>query len=195
MPNWCLTTYKCIGEKKEVFKLYNTIKKMDRGKESVLPNGFGKLWLGNLVHLLGGDWEKIYCRGEITSYCYRAREDCLVIDMMTAWTEPCDTRHFIESVFPGIKIYYTAEELGNEVFCTNDSSGEIFPERFLLDYEDGTQYFNTLEGAVKFISSEIGQPIKATNTDDVNHVINEWVFKNRDDDFVFQLYEMEVVDD
>ena len=81
------------------------------------------------------------------------------------------------------------------MFCTNDSSGEIFPERFLLDYEDGTQYFNTLEGAVKFISSEIGQPIKATNTDDVNHVINEWVFKNRDDDFVFQLYEMEVVDD
>ena len=43
MPNWCLTTYKCIGEKKEVFKLYNTIKKMDRRKESVLPNGFGKL--------------------------------------------------------------------------------------------------------------------------------------------------------
>ena len=115
--------------------------------------------------------------------------------MMTAWTECCDTRHFIESVFPGIKVYYTAEELGNEVFCTNDSSGEIFPERFLLDYEDGTQYFNTLEGAVKFISSEIGQPIKATNTDDVNHVINEWVFKNRDDDLVFQLYEMEVVDD
>ena len=30
MPNWCLTTYKCIGEKKEVFKLYKTIKKMDR---------------------------------------------------------------------------------------------------------------------------------------------------------------------
>lgn len=41
---------------------------MEKRKTSILPNGFGKMWLGNLVYKLGGDWEKLRCRGEITDF-------------------------------------------------------------------------------------------------------------------------------
>ncbi len=65
MPNWDYTQYKIKGGEEEVAALHNTIKDLDQREESLLPNGFGKLWLGNLVHALGGDWNDIYCRGHI----------------------------------------------------------------------------------------------------------------------------------
>lgn len=68
MPNWCNCTYKCVGELKEVKSLHKNLKYIDKRKTSILKNGFGKWWLGNLVTKLGGDWEKYRCRGEITGY-------------------------------------------------------------------------------------------------------------------------------
>lgn len=56
MPNWCNCTYKCVGELKEVKSLHKNLKYIDKRKTSILKNGFGKWWLGNLVTKLGGDW-------------------------------------------------------------------------------------------------------------------------------------------
>lgn len=55
MPNWAYTQYKIRGSESEVAALYKTIQDLADMDESLLPNGFGKLWLGNLVHILGGD--------------------------------------------------------------------------------------------------------------------------------------------
>ena len=37
---------------------------MKEQKEPSVPNGFGKTWLGCLVNALGGDYNKIHCRGD-----------------------------------------------------------------------------------------------------------------------------------
>ena len=66
MPNWCDCTYKCVGDLKDVRSLYKALKYIDKRKTSIIKNGFGKWWLGNLVVKLGGNWEKYRCRGEIT---------------------------------------------------------------------------------------------------------------------------------
>ena len=68
MPNWCDCTYKCVGDLKDVRSLYKALKYIDKRKTSIIKNGFGKWWLGNLVVKLGGNWEKYRCRGEITYY-------------------------------------------------------------------------------------------------------------------------------
>ena len=65
MPNWCDTGYAVTGDQEQVKDLYQKMKSLSDNPESLLENGFGKLWVGNLVYLLGGNTENIYCRGEI----------------------------------------------------------------------------------------------------------------------------------
>lgn len=67
MPNWASTTYIMKAEPKQAKDLYDKIESLNQMKEPLVENGFGKLWMGCLVNLLGGDWNKVYCRGEITS--------------------------------------------------------------------------------------------------------------------------------
>ena len=58
MPNWAYTSYAVKGSAEEVAALHKIIQDLEAREESYLPNGFGKLWLGNLVSILGGDRER-----------------------------------------------------------------------------------------------------------------------------------------
>ena len=117
MPNWAYTTYKIKGSEKEVAALHKTIQDLEQREESLLPNGFGKLWLGNLVHALGGDWNDIYCRGHILDYSLE--NGILKINTETAWGEMSDVRHFIEQKYPSLQIFFQTEEPGMCIFQTN----------------------------------------------------------------------------
>ena len=108
-------------------------------EEPLVENGFGKLWMGCLVHLLGGDWKKVYCRGEIIDY--NLTDDHVSIECETAWGEMPEFRHFLEQQYPDSKIYYQVEECGNEVYATNDTDGEYFKDRYCLDSYDGLGVF------------------------------------------------------
>ena len=110
MPNWCDCTYKCVGDLKDVRSLYKALKYIDKRKTSIIKNGFGKWWLGNLVVKLGGNWEKYRCRGEITYY--ELNGNILTICQNTAWCEQEGVRKIIEEKFPSIKVYYREEEPG-----------------------------------------------------------------------------------
>ena len=118
MPNWCDTSYKCVGDLKEVKSLHKVLKYMEKRKTSILKNGFGKMWLGNLVHKLGGDWEKSRCRGEITDFSLDG--NVLTINQETAWCEQEGVRQIIEKTYPSIKVYFMEQEPGCGVFYTND---------------------------------------------------------------------------
>ena len=54
MANWAYTSYRIVGKKEEVTDLYNKIQQLQNMNEPLEPNGFGNLWLGCLVKLLGG---------------------------------------------------------------------------------------------------------------------------------------------
>lgn len=199
MPNWAFTQYKIRGSEKEVAALYKTIQDLDQRKDSILPNGFGKLWLGNLVHVLGGDWEKTYCRGHILDYSLE--NSILKINTETAWGEMSDVRHFIEQKYPSLQIFFQTEECGMCIFQTNDATGEIFPERWLLDWNDEAknlyiyEYFTDLPAVIEYlkgkgiITSEI-HPTKEAITAVLSQIQEE-----RPDDISFMLEEFVVVDD
>ena len=70
MPNWASVTYECVGDSKHIGLLHEALKYIDSRKTSLVPNGFGKWWLGNLVTRLGGNWEDYPCRGDITCYSF-----------------------------------------------------------------------------------------------------------------------------
>ena len=199
MPNWAYTTYKIKGSEKEVAALHKTIQNLADMDESLLPNGFGKLWLGNLVHALGGDWNDIYCRGHILDYSLE--NGILKINTETAWGEMSDVRHFIEQKYPSLQIFFQTEECGMCIFQTNDATGEYFPERWLLDYNDEKknvfiwEYFTDLPAVIQYLKDNgvIEKDIQPTK-EAIVAVLSE-IEEERPDDISFMLEEFVVVDD
>lgn len=194
MPNWCDTSYKCVGDPKEVRKLNSVLKYMEKRKTSILSNGFGKMWLGNLVHKLGGNWEELRCRGEITDFSLDG--NVLTINQQTAWCEQEGVREIIEKSFPSIKVYYMEQESGCEVFCTNDASGEYFPERYFLDSFEDWEYFETIDEAAKFVSNIIGHEVEPS-ADAIDKALDNYVEEHEEEneDIFYSFHEFKVVED
>lgn len=182
MSNTCFTTYKVVSEnKKDVTKLFKTIKRLDGRKTPLVKNGWydPKLWLGCLVKALGGDPQKVYCRGTITFY--EMEDDVLTLNTETAWAEMSETRHFIESCFPGMKIYYIEEESDCERFFCNDSEGIYFKDRYYLDGFDDSEYFETLEEAAKYVKEIVGHDVEA-DFDAIDKALSDYVEEHEEDD-------------
>ena len=196
MSNTCFTTYKVVSEnKKDVTKLFKTIKRLDGRKTPLVKNGWynPKLWLGCLVKALGGDPQKVYCRGTITFY--EMEDDVLTLNTETAWAEMGETRHFIESCFPGMKIYYVEEELGCERFYTNDSEGIYFKDRYHLDGFDDSAYFETLEEAAEYVKEIVGHDLEADFTA-IDKALSDYVEEHEEDnpDVFYSFHEFAIID-
>lgn len=199
MPNWAFTQYKIRGREDEVTALHQTIKDLEQREDSLLPNGFGKLWLGNLVHTLGGDWEKIYCRGEILNYSLD--NGILTMNTETAWGEMSDTRHFVMSKFPTLEIIFQTEEPGMCIFQTNDAKGEYFPEKWLLDWNDEArslwiwEYFTELPAVIEFLkNNEILTKDIYPSYGAITAALDE-ILNQRPSDISYMFEEFKVVDD
>jgi hypothetical protein len=192
MPNWCDVVYKCIGDPKEVRSLYKIINANDKRKTSRVKNGFGTLWIGNIIDALGEDWEKLRCRGEIIGY--HIENNLLTIYQSTAWCEQEGFRECIEKKFPSIKVYYREEEPGCDVYYTNDAYRNYFPERYLLNNNDEPLYFNTIEEAAEYVSGIVNQKVEA-NMEAIEKALDNYEEEHEDDDVYFSFHEFQVVDD
>lgn len=193
MPNWASTTYVFKGESEEQAKdLYEKIESLSQMKEPLVENGFGKLWMGCLVTLMGGDWDKVYCRGEITSCDHEDSHVCISCE--TAWGEMPEFRHFLEQQYPGSKVYYCVEECGNCVYATNDSESLYFKDRYCLDFYDGLEYFETIEEAAKYIGEKIGKQLKP-DFREIERSINDYLEEHNDDESWMSFHQYDVTDD
>ena len=184
--------YKCIGDPKEVRSLYKIINANDKRKTSRVKNGFGTLWIGNIIDALGEDWEKLRCRGEIIGY--HIENNLLTIYQSTAWCEQEGFRECIEQKFPSIKVYYREEEPGCDVYYTNDADRNYFPERYLLNNNDEPLYFNTIEEAAEYVSGIVNQKVEANMTA-IEKALDNFEEENEDDDVFYSFHEFQVVDD
>ena len=192
MANKSDVVYKCIGDPKEVRSLYKIINANDKRKTSRVKNGFGTLWIGNIIDALGEDWEKLRCRGEIIGY--HIENNLLTIYQSTAWCEQEGFRECIEKKFPSIKVYYREEEPGCDVYYTNDADRNYFPERYLLNNNDELLYFNTIEEAAEYVSGIVNQKVEA-NMEAIEKALDNYEEEHEDDDVYFSFHEFQVVDD
>lgn len=193
MPNWASTCYVMEAKPEQAKELYDKIDSLTKMERPLVENGFGILWMGCLVNLLGGDWNKIYCRGEIISYTL---EDSHVsLSCETAWGEMPEFRHFIEQHYPGSKVYYCVEESGNCVYATNDADGLYFKDRYCLDFYDGLEYFETIEEAAKFIGARIGKEPKPDFTEIENAIDNYLEEHDDEEEAWMSFHQFEVLED
>ena len=161
MPNWCCTNYAVRGSKEQIDALFNTMTELQEMKEPLVKNGFGPAWLGCLVKKLGGDPEKVYCRGSWSSLRRKEGDDTVIFfNTEHAWSRPQEVEDLIMEVYPELVTFYLEEELGMDIFQTNDVYGEFFQETIIIDEEsDGMEYY-TMEDALKRLSELKGEPVK-----------------------------------
>ena len=189
MPNWCDTTYKCVGDPKEVRSLYKTIKANEKRKTPRKTSDFGSLWLGCIIDALGFDWKEYRCRGSI--YYYEMEGNVLTICQNTAWCEQEGFRKCIEKKFPSIKVYYRDEEPGCDVFYTNDTNGEYFPERYFLDNNREPLYYETIEEAAESVSDIVGHEVEAS-VEAIVKALEDYEEELEDEDDFYSFHEFAV---
>ena len=185
MPNWASVTYECVGDPKDIRLLHDALKYIDKRKTTIVPNGFGKWWLGNLVTKLGGNWEQYPCRGDITSYSLE-NDTTLMIWQNTAWGEQEGVRRIIEEKLPSIKVYFQEEEPGCGLFATN--SFEHFLERYLLDSYDEPLYFETINEAAKCVSDIVGHPVEQS-VEAIDQALDDYLEVHEDNDTWYSFHE------
>lgn len=196
MPNWCSTDYYVLGSKKELSDLNRKMERLGNRKKSLIKNDFGNTWLGNLVKSLGGDLEKVYCRGEWMCREYNKEKNTLTFTTETAWREMDEWRKFIESCYKTIKLLFVTEELGCGIYQTNDKDRVFFKSKYILDYGEDIEYFETIDQAVEFIENLIGLKIEDKTVNGIQRAMDNYVEKNEDEeDLFFSFHEFEEVDD
>ena len=131
MPNWSATNYCCSGSREELQEFCDMVNSLPN-REDVSPNGFGKYWLGNLVSLLGADWEKVSCRGTLNPdasacacFCGPSgsgngvdmvigEDGCVRFSTETAWEQSKDFEELLCERFPSFELAYrSTDEFGN----------------------------------------------------------------------------------
>ncbi len=194
MANLCETTYRCVGDSRQIKSLHKALQRMNRRKKPKHPNGWGgTLWLGELVTELGFDWQNHRCRGEIIDF-QEEDKNILMIAMSTAWCEQEGVRECIEKKYPSIKVYFRDEEPGCDVFCTN--SFEHFPDRYFLDSYEDPMYFETIEEAHGYIESLVGLHVDKT-FDALDSAVNLYQEEQEEKgiDCFWSLHEFQLVED
>lgn len=187
MPNWCYSSYAIEGKKKELQSLHSKMKRLENRKKSLVENGFGKTWLGNLVTRLGGNWQEVYCRGSWSDLDYNS--EILRFNTETAWGPMDQVFKFIKKQYPSLHIYWQAEEDGNCVYATNDVECRYFKDRYKVEANCEIDFFSTLDGLCNHISAFVGREVKTM--DEVNNAIETW--NNGTEDYDAMIYLNEFV--
>ena len=183
MPNWSFCTFRINGKKKHLRNFASILRKLEKRKTSPIPNGFGNLWWGNIVHLLGGDWENTPgCRGDICDWSYDSNSGILNITSEFAWSERKELRDFIEEHYNNeISISYYQEEPGCEIYESNDLEG--FGFKYLVDgeREPFPEYYNSLDDVAKAITKYTGFETSGT-VESIEETID--LYESESDDWI-----------
>lgn len=189
MPNWCNTNYKFIGNADEIADLYKKLKELEDMPEALVKNGFGKLFLGCVINHFGGDWNNIYCRGEI-DYMEMCGDSMLQLSTMTAWGDLPEVWDFVCKNYPSITYYYLAEEGGMCYYVNSDTTGEYFPEMFIIDDCGGeTEYVDSEEDLFECIAIHLGYDGKIENFGQLNTLLDKYNEEHPDEGIFYHEFD------
>lgn len=179
MPNWCYTSYVVTGDEKEVCDLYEKMRSLEQREESLVENGFGKNWLGNLVTLLGADWHKVFCRGSWYDL-EKDGEKTLRFWVESAWSDPDQVIDLLKEKYPSLEFIFRAEEPGMNYYVTNDATGDYF-ERYALDADGEQTYYweGELNELLRDVENIVGKKVETLA--EANDAIDKYNEENVDE--------------
>lgn len=179
MANTAITFYSVVQKKggvnqlKELFGFMHKLQCMK--SPGLVKNAWGKTWLGNLVCYLGGDYDAIYCRGKWGGL--KLEDDVLYFYTESAWEECAETRHFLESQYPQIKLYYYTEEECSDMFESNDIQHKFYKVRYKVETEDKIKEFTNSQDLYNWSSTFFGRNINSIS--EIEKCAETWMKKNK----------------
>ena len=208
MANWAYTCYAIEGPKDTLQKIHQAI------LNPTLEEGEGKDWEGGVLRALNIDWELrtiisertegdktyiktsgYYMRGFIQKDTVELDEDVLCFSAEEAWGAT-DFRRVLENNIPDIKVFFSVEETGEDIFATNDKEGKYFPDRYWADTtqddEYQSEYFQTEEAMYNWLSEITNGRVKCAK--DVETFNSDYEDSGTDDENFIYIHEFEIVD-
>ncbi len=173
-------TYVVIAERKDLDRLEKDIDSLEIKRYRPL------------LELYGEDVTTYDCRGEFLDV--QDDNDVLRIHMETAWCENQKFRRFLERIYRA-KVYYICTEYGMEIFTTNDDTGNYFPIKYEIEYNDQFENVEDDEELVLVMSGLLNESFD--NAEHVKQYIKEHNLKVDDagsEDYIF-LHEYQYVND
>ena len=193
MANLASVTCHCINRSyvKKTRQMYDMLVSLTQKKQETNEH----VWLSDIVTELGGDPKAFDCRGEVTGF-ELVEQDILEIDYEGAWNEKSEFRHFLESVFEGINILYYVEEIGCEIFATNDLEGSSFPEKYVIVTEECEYSYETILEVADLVSDIIGKkvPYDWNEIEKAAEEYNEQMDEEFEERYIY-LHEVQYIDD
>lgn len=175
MANWCSTSYSVCSDNKEMLQtICDAINECAAMTEPLTPNSSPN-WTGNIFKKLG-----IKGGNERTSWSDARMEDgVLKFFESSAWNRGCAIvqlqEHFenLDDEETWISVYFVSEELGQEIYETNDESGEFYPERYCWYGDDGDEYFNTFEELKEHVQGFLEVDTDFKDVDEINEALEQ----------------------
>ena len=190
MANWASVSYAIEGPAETLKKIEEAIKHPVK-EEGASPN-----WEGGVLLALGISIEEIdkaCTRGFIQDVEPYMVGNALRFETEEAWGLQ-DFNELLEKHFTDIKVYWVVEELGCEVYCTNDKEGKYFPERYWVDtcidggYE--SEYFETEEQALNWLADLTSGEVSTMN--DVDEFNNRAERQCKDEDNFIHIHKFDI---
>ena len=187
MANCCYVEYKCVGKREQMKELLEALHLVMNRETSRVENKWGKTWLGYLVEELQGHAASYTLRGRILDFKYD--KEVLTVIQETDWEEQRDMRIFLKEQLPEVDVYYTEEEPGGEVFSTNDVEGRFFPYRYMLEGNDDSRHFCSIEEAAQTVAEIVGHEVTAEE-EAIDEALDDFMEEHEDEFFSFHHFDI-----
>lgn len=155
MPNWCFTSMRFHGNKTEIEDFHKKLEEFT--STNYMENGFGTMWLGNILCGAGladridnsNEDLRIICRGQIIyidDIDYEFEEDvCFNVQYESAWA--WIGKMWFELIktfgYESVGFSFISEEPGNELYQKYDPYGDFENEKWYVDcYFEGDDFYN-----------------------------------------------------
>lgn len=124
MANWMTIIYKVDGDKQQLQEVKGVIEETMSMTVPVEKSDFGVRWIGCMVKALGGDPEKVYCRGSVIE-CGMT-DGVLTVMVDIAESVYCEELFkFLQQRMPNCKVYYLEDD-NCDTRYSNDKDWKYF---------------------------------------------------------------------
>lgn len=193
MPNWCSTTYRFCGDKKELEIFY---KKVNEWRHSFTKTDFGADWLGNILYGAGlencidnPDPEaRISCRGTITDMSLD--DSGIDIWVESAWVPMAKMWVEVLKVLKlnSIRFCFEAEEPGCELYWIYDPDliGAFDGDDYYIDTCIGNNYYSEYCDE-KTVIERVNQliPTNCVTIEEAKCICNNFNEEHNGDEFIY----------
>lgn len=185
MANTCCNTIKVTGPEKDLDQLNKHIcAVIDDAKKTSIYNYPG---MNDLLQALGYTPEQlkdIRRREWLNNDRPKIEDGVLSLNTESAWNFQGEAWELVKKKYPSLDIYYQAEETGMDIFCTNDTTGKYFQDKYLLDWyrdDDGEmEYFQDDTALIEYVQKNIDSTV--STFEDVQELLDT-INKESDDNF------------